>query len=136
MRYLFCKKSISPRVREHNKTLLVGKSCRDHTRASGLRYRRTVRDFHGNRNPPGSENPQRVVADGEDFGVYAPVHPTGLCFSFLPSSLPLIPAVDQCVDGFHFRGVKVLHHRKLKSPHCREKWIAIRSMTFSVLAII
>lgn len=41
----------------------------------------------------------------------------------LPRTLLLIRAVDQCVDGFHFRGVKVLHHCRLKSrdPPERER---------------
>lgn len=97
-----------------------------------------VRDFHGNRNPPGSENPQRVVAKGEGLRSLCPrppYHPLLL----LPSSLPPTPAVDQCVDGFHFRGVKVLHHRKLKSLGTVEETgsrIAIHSMIFSALAII
>ena len=34
--------------------------------------------------------------------------------SLCPVPLPLTPAVDQCVDGFHFRDVKVLHHPRLR----------------------
>lgn len=34
--------------------------------------------------------------------------------SLCPVPLPLTPTVDQCVDGFHFRDVKVLHHPRLR----------------------
>lgn len=47
-----------------------------------------------------------------DFGVYA------------PSPSPLTPAVDQCVDGFHFRGVKVLHHRRFRGKEKRDSSVS------------
>lgn len=64
-----------------------------------------VCDFHGNGNSTSSENP-RWVGGGEERRV-------GLQ-SLCPVPLPLTPAVDQCVDGFHFRDVKVLHHPRLR----------------------
>lgn len=124
MRYLFCKKSIFPRIRERDKTLLVGKSRRKHTRFAIP----AVRDFHGNRNPPGSENPQRVVADGEDFGVYAPVRPTAPCFSFLSPSLPLLQSINAWT-GFTFAVLKCCTTVNWRVGTVEKTGSRIRSMT-------
>lgn len=103
-----------------DKTLLVGKLRRKHTQASGLRCRRCAIfmeiEIHRVAKIPGGW--WRAGKTSE----FMPPSPF---FSSLPPSLPLTPAVDQCVDGFHFRGVKVLHHRKLKSR--RENRIANRN---------
>lgn len=104
MRYLFCKKSISPRIREHDKTLF-GRKIASKAYTSERFAIPVVGDFHGNRNPPGSENPQRVVADEEDFGVYAPVRPTAPCFSFLSPSLPPLQSINAWT-GFTFAVLK------------------------------